>query len=222
MLARCSLVVQMLAKHGVKRNSPHDALLQGAYRQTRPEAKIYGKTLENTYSETPGGSGGPSGGPRKAASGSPCRGPPRTCPVQTLCSLLARCSNACKSWGQTQFSPSCAFAGGVSPGAPRSEIVWKTLEKLHILRPREAPGGLQEGPGRPPGGPRGAPRSIPRLHMSAKGLQEFRRFRFPHVSPTKNANSEARRCSNCNSFTFSRGKCKKVNRGQPRRTAKPE
>ena len=137
-------------------------------------------------------------------------------------SLLARCSNACKSWGQTQFSPCGAFAGGVSPGAPRSENIWKTLEKLHILRPREAPGGLQEGPGRTPGGPREAPRSIPRLHMSTKGLQEFRCFRFPNVSSTKNANSEARRCSVSNSFTFSRGKCKKANRCQPRRTAKPE
>ena len=97
----------------------------------------------------------------------------------------------------------------MSPGAPRSEIVWKTLEKLHILRPREAPGGLQEGPGRPPGGPRGAPRSIPRLHMSTKGLQEFRCFRFPNVSSTKNANSEAQRCSVSNSFTFSLGKVQK-------------
>ena len=97
----------------------------------------------------------------------------------------------------------------MSPGAPRSENVWKTLEKLHILRPREAPGGLQEGPGRTPGGPREAPRSIPRLHMSTKGLQEFRCFRFPHVSSTKNANSEARRCSVSNSFTFSRGKMQK-------------
>ena len=42
-----AVLVQMPANHGVKRNSPHDALLQGACRQARPEAKIYEKRLKN-------------------------------------------------------------------------------------------------------------------------------------------------------------------------------
>ena len=101
--AMLCLLVQMPANHGVKRNSPHVALLQVAYRQTRPEAKIYKKTIEN----------------------------------------------------------------------------------IRILRPREAPGCLPEGPGRPPGGPREAPRSIPRLHMSTKGLKNFAVSDFPTFPPRK-------------------------------------
>ena len=41
-----AVLVQMPANHLVKRNSPHVALLQRAYRQTRPEAKLYAKTFE--------------------------------------------------------------------------------------------------------------------------------------------------------------------------------
>ena len=65
------LLVQMPANHGVDSNSPLVAFLKGAYRQTRPEAKIYENRLKNTYSETPGGSGRPSGGPRKATRWAP-------------------------------------------------------------------------------------------------------------------------------------------------------
>ena len=216
MLARCSLVVQMPANHGVKRNSPHVALLQGACRQTRPEAKMYGKRLKIRILKPREAPGCLPEGP------GPTRGEP--CGAQTLCyAMLCLLIQMPANHGVKRNSPHDALLQGACRQArPEAKMYGKRLKKLHILRPREAPGGLQEGPGRTPGGPREAPRSIPRLHMSTKGLQEFRCFRFPHVSPTKNANSEARRCSVSNSFTFSRGKCKKPNRWQPRNIAKPE
>ena len=127
------------------------------------------------------------------------------------------------------MASACSF---VSPEASRSANAYNTCVKMYILRPqmahRSTPRGSQEASKRHPGGTQEASW----LHRSAKRFQQFRSFKFTHVSSSENANSQEHRCFQ-QTFVFplslisssendnSEGqRCKKTDRCQPRNTVK--